>query len=224
MKGMIWGLAIIPLILLGVVVALIVVADGGLTILAGPPVEQVTIQRIKLPEPGIIEVTVVNDGPASVTIPQVLVDEAYWNFSAEPSTTIPRFGSATYTIPYPWVEEETHEVTLITELGATFTEEIAIAVESPQRSGRLFAQFGSRRILRGHRACGIGDVVVSLYAASGRAVDELHPGADHRPAGISGGGNLAGCTGVRGRVTRLLAGRAAGGLHRLVDAGRFAGD
>ena len=142
LSGAVWGLAIIPLILLGVVVALIVVADGGLTILAGPPVEQVTIQRIRLPEPGVIEVTVVNDGPESVTIPQVLVDEAYWNFTAEPSTTIPRFGSATYTITYPWVEEETHEVTLITSLGATFSEEIAVAVESPQMSGRLFAQFG----------------------------------------------------------------------------------
>jgi zinc transporter ZupT len=77
-----------------------------------------------------------------VTIPQVLVDEAYWSFNAEPSTTIPRLGRAVFTIPYPWVAEETHEVVLITSLGATFAGEIAVAVESPQLSTDLFIQFG----------------------------------------------------------------------------------
>ncbi|MBZ0299532.1 MAG: metal transporter [Anaerolineae bacterium] len=141
-SGGVWGLALVPLVLLGIVLAYLVVTGGGLTELAGPPIEQVNIQAIRLPEPGIIQVEVVNDGPQSVTIPQVMVDEAYWSFSAEPSTTIPRLGRAVFTIPYPWVAEETHEVALVTELGATFTGEIAVAVESPQPSPRLFAQFG----------------------------------------------------------------------------------
>ena len=33
-----------------------------------------SIERIRLPEPGIIKVQVVNDGPHAVTIPQVLVE------------------------------------------------------------------------------------------------------------------------------------------------------
>jgi hypothetical protein len=142
LSGIAWALALVPLILLGIIAALIVTTEGGLSELSGPPVEQLTIQRITLPEPGRILVEVVNDGPQEVTIPQVLVDEAYWQFSAEPSTTIPRFGRATFTIPYPWVEEEAHEVVLITELGATFAGEIAVAVETPEPSTNLFARFG----------------------------------------------------------------------------------
>jgi zinc transporter ZupT len=137
-----WALALIPLLLLGIVLAYLVATGGGLTELAGPPVEQITIQKIILPEGGIIQVEVINDGPQEVTIPQVLVDEAYWSFTAEPSNTIPRLGRAVFTIPYPWVAEETHAITLITSLGVTFEGEIPVAVETPQPSGELFIQFG----------------------------------------------------------------------------------
>lgn len=142
LSGASWLLALIPLILLGIVLTYLVVTEGGLTELAGPPIEQVAIQRITLPEPGIIKVEVVNDGPQDVTIPQVLVDDAYFYFTAEPSTTIPRLGRATFTIEYPWVEAETHHVVLITSLGATFEGEVAVAVETPAPSGDLFVQFG----------------------------------------------------------------------------------
>ncbi len=142
LSGIAWALALVPLILLGIIAALIVTTEGGLSELSGPPVEQISIQQIILPEPGRIVVKVVNDGPQDVTIPQVLVDEAYWQFMAEPSTTIPRFGQATFTISYPWVQEEAHEVGLITELSGTFASEIAVAVETPEPSVDLFSRFG----------------------------------------------------------------------------------
>lgn len=137
-----WLLALIPVILLGLLLAYIVATGGGLTELAGPPIEQLTIQRIVLPEPGVIQVEVINDGPQTVTIPQVLVDDAYFYFTAEPSTTIPRLGQAIFTIPYPWVAEEMHAVVLISSLGTLFEGEIAVAVETPSPSFNLFAQFG----------------------------------------------------------------------------------
>lgn len=137
-----WVLVLLPLLLLGAVLAYLVATGGGLADLAGPPVEQVTIERITLPEPGVMRVEVVNDGPQAVTIPQVLVDDAYWSFSADPSNTIPRLGRAVFTIPYPWVAEETHVVRLITSLGLTFDGEIAAAVESPAPSANLFWRFG----------------------------------------------------------------------------------
>lgn len=140
--GIVWVLVLVPLLLLGVLIAYIVLTGGGLTDLAGPPVEQISIQRILLPEPGVIQVEVINDGPQEVTIPQVLVDDAYWAFTAEPSNTIPRLGTATFTIPYPWVAEETHVVRLITSLGVTFDGEIAVAVESPAPDSNLFWRFG----------------------------------------------------------------------------------
>lgn len=142
LTGYAWILVLLPLLLLGVVLTYLVVTGGGLTELAGPPVEQVTIQRITLPAPGVIRVEVINDGPQAVTIPQVLVDDAYWAFTAEPATTIPRLGKAIFTIPYPWVAEETHVVRLISNLGVTFDSEIAVAVASPQPSLSLFWRFG----------------------------------------------------------------------------------
>jgi hypothetical protein len=72
----------------------------------------------------------------------VFVDEAYWAFEAEPSNTIPRLTGAKIMVPYPWVEQEAHEVVLVTELGATFSAEIPVAVATPHPSPDLFARFG----------------------------------------------------------------------------------
>jgi zinc transporter ZupT len=142
LSGAVWLLALIPVLLLGLMLTYLVITGGGLTTLAGPPVEKVSIQRLTLPEPGVIQVEVINDGPQTVTIPQVQVDDAYFYFTAEPSTTIPRLGRSVFTIHYPWVAEETHRVVLMTSLGATFEGEIAAAVESPRPSFNLFVQFG----------------------------------------------------------------------------------
>ena len=136
-----WLLVLVPLLLLGIILALIVITGAGLRELAGPPVEKLTVQRVILPEPGMIRVEVINDGPQPVTVAQVQVDDAYWSFTAEPSTTLPRLGRSTFTIPYPWVAEEAHVVRLVSELGATFDAEIAVAVESPRPSASLFLRF-----------------------------------------------------------------------------------
>jgi ZIP family zinc transporter len=142
LSGAAWGLALVPLILLGLILTYLVITGGGLTELAGPPVEQLSIQRITLPEPGIIQLEVVNDGPQEVTIPQVQVDDAYYMFAANPSTTIPRLGRATFTLYYPWVAEETHAIVLLSSLGVAFSAEVPVAVETPQLSTNLFVQFG----------------------------------------------------------------------------------
>ncbi|RMF87220.1 MAG: metal transporter [Nitrospinota bacterium] len=140
--GPAWLLALLPLLLAGLVVLYLVLSGGGLGELAGPPVERLNISRITLPQPGMIRVEVVNEGPETVTIAQVTVDEAYWAFQAEPGTTVPRLGRTVLTIPYPWVPEEAHEVTLITRLGTTFSAGIPAAVPSPHPSLRLFLRFG----------------------------------------------------------------------------------
>jgi zinc transporter ZupT len=59
------------------------------------------------------------------------VDDAFWNFTIEPSATLNRFGRATIAIPYPWVRDEAHLVSILTSSGLTFEHEIALAVESP---------------------------------------------------------------------------------------------
>lgn len=141
-SGYVWAFALVPLILLGLTLTYLVRFGGGLGELEGPPVEHLTIERILLPEAGVIQVEVVNDGPMKLIIPQVIVDDAYYYFEASPSTTIPRLGRATFTIYYPWVEEEAHMIVLISRLGSLFEGEVPVAVESPEFSQDLFVKFG----------------------------------------------------------------------------------
>jgi zinc transporter ZupT len=80
-----------------------------------------------------MEVRVMNGGPSPVTVAQVAVDDAYWSFHVAPAATIPRLGSATIHIPYPWVEAEPHEVMLVTDTGVTFTGAVDVALPQPGR-------------------------------------------------------------------------------------------
>jgi len=110
-RSLVW--AIVPLLLLAAVLAWIVRTDAGLGDRTVPPIETLSVQRVLLPAPGQIELDVVNGGPDPITIAQVLVDEAYWQFSMEPAGTLDRLQSARISIPYPWVEGESHAIALI---------------------------------------------------------------------------------------------------------------
>lgn len=136
-----WGFMIIPVILLGVLIAYLLTTGGGLKDLSGPVVEHLTVQRVTLPDPTTIQLEVINDGPQTITIPQLMVDDAFWQFSATPSNTIPRFARATFTIPYHWVSEEAHRIALMTSVGTVFEHEIPVAVQTPIFSSDLLWRF-----------------------------------------------------------------------------------
>lgn len=137
-----WVWVLLPL---GLLAALAVtVARGGLLdfLRAGaPPVEELVFERVSL-APGTIRVQVANGGPDPVTIAQVMVDDAFWRFTVTPDATIGRLGRATIELPYPWVENEAHVVTLLTSTGLTFAHEIAVARETPALDARFFRVFG----------------------------------------------------------------------------------
>lgn len=135
-------LALLPLVLLGAVIAVIVRTDAGLGDRAAPPIETLSFQRVRLPSTGVIEVQIVNDGPDPVTVAQVLVDEAYWDFTMEPSGPLNRLDTATITIPYQWVQDESHAIALISETGVLFETVIPVATESPAADRSSFARFG----------------------------------------------------------------------------------
>ncbi|MCZ6760484.1 MAG: metal transporter [Gemmatimonadetes bacterium] len=138
-----WLLGLTPLVLLAVFSG--VVLKGGLVDFLGrglPPVEELSFERVTL-APGVIEVELVNGGPDPVTVAQVLVDEAFWSFTIEPSATIPRLGRATIEIPYPWVQDEAHGITLLTSTGVTFEHEIELATATPVLGARYFLIFGA---------------------------------------------------------------------------------
>jgi zinc transporter, ZIP family len=134
-------LALAPVVLLAGVIAVILATDAGLGDRQTPPIETLNVSRITLPEPGMIRLQVVNDGPDPITIAQVLVDEAYWQYTMEPAGTLDRLQSATISIPYPWVEGEAHAVGLVSETGVVFEAEIPVAVESPHADRESFTRF-----------------------------------------------------------------------------------
>lgn len=146
-----WMRGLFPLALLAV---LLFVFFGfgplGVFIAAFPPVEELMIERVLLPEPDHIVLHVINAGPEPVTVAQVTVDDAFWQFWTEPEErTVSRLGRMKIYIPYPWVEGETHEVAILTSSGLTFTREIAVATQSPRPDWTYFSAFALLGIYAG---------------------------------------------------------------------------
>lgn len=137
-----WLYALVPLGLLALMLGVIIAMGTGLSDNGAPPIEALAIQRITLPAPNEIELSVINDGPDPVTIAQVLVDEAYWSFTQEPAGAIGRRDQATFSIPYPWVEGETTAITLLSSTGVAFGAEIPVAIESPHLDRQSVLRYG----------------------------------------------------------------------------------
>jgi ZIP family zinc transporter len=132
-----WLLGLIPLLLVVVAVVAFAALDGpGLGERRGPPVEELAVERTVL-KPGVIELTVRNDGPDAVTIAQAQVNDAFVQFTGggEP---IRRLGTATVRLQQPWVEGEAYEAVLITSSGGTIAHEIPVAVETPDANVSFF--------------------------------------------------------------------------------------
>ena len=135
-------LALVPLALLGALLAVIVWSGPGDAVRGDnfPPVERLTFQRVVL-DPGAIVATVLKDGPDDVSIAQVQVDDAFWTFTADNGQQLGHLARTTLRIPYPWVEGEAHVVKLLTSTGTAFEHEIAVAVETPTLNVRFLTVF-----------------------------------------------------------------------------------
>ena len=146
-----WILGLFPIVLLAGFVALFFIYGPlGVFMAAFPPVEELTIERVVLPEPDQIVLHVINGGPDPVTVAQITVDEAFWKYTTDPEDkTIPRLGRMRISIPYPWVEGDTHEVVILTSTGLTFSREIAVAIQSPRTDGTYFGTFALLGIYAG---------------------------------------------------------------------------
>jgi zinc transporter, ZIP family len=134
-------LGLLPLLGLGVLLALIVLSGAGVKREDVPPVEELSVTRVALPSRYEFVVYVRNGGPDPVTIEQVSVNEALWDFDVEPDATIPRLGSARITIPYTWVEGEAYEIGMISSTGVTFDAEVPVAVLTPGLSADTFFRY-----------------------------------------------------------------------------------
>jgi ZIP family zinc transporter len=126
--------AIAPLLLIAGLVAAFLAFNPIATLRSVPPVEELAVERTTL-EPGVIELRVRNDGPDPVTIAQVLVNEAYWDFAAT-DTTLSRLEATTIRLEYPWDEGLPLNVSLVTETGVRVEHEVEAAAETPRLDAR----------------------------------------------------------------------------------------
>ena len=135
-----WPLTLAPLALLALLI-------GGFLTLRPldrltsdvPPIETLVVERTALGQEGI-SVWVRAGGSAPLSIAQVQVDGAYWQFEQIPSGPLGRLESARIEIPYPWVAGETHHLVFITSSGITFDHTIDVALATPAFSmGDLLA-------------------------------------------------------------------------------------
>jgi zinc transporter ZupT len=130
-------LGLIPLVLIMAAIGAFALLDGpGLAERRGVPAEELAVERTKL-TPGVIELTVRNDGPDAVTIAQAVVNDAFAQFSGA-EQPIGRLETATVRVQQPWVEGEAYEVALMTSTGGTFAHEIPVAVETPANDLSFF--------------------------------------------------------------------------------------
>lgn len=134
---------LLPLALLGAILALLFARGIGLQLTSPAPIEKLTFERVVL-RPGEIEAHVLNAGPQPLTIAQVQVgwtNRASWEFEVTPGPTISRLGRAVVTIPYPWTPGEPYEIALITANSLVFTHEIKIAAETPRPGPQMLGAF-----------------------------------------------------------------------------------
>lgn len=137
-----WVRGVFPLVLLAILLAIFFRwGPLGLLRTSFPPVEELTVERVWMPEPGIIRVEVVNGGPEPVTVSQVLVDDAMWSHTMDGDRTIGRLERRTVRIPYPWVEGEPHEVMLLTSTGLTFDATVDVATQAPAMNAGYLGMF-----------------------------------------------------------------------------------
>ncbi|HET6341372.1 MAG TPA: metal transporter [Gemmatimonadota bacterium] len=135
---------------------------------AAPPIEELTIERIELPDGGRILVHVVNGGQDPVTIHQVAIDDAIWAFGIRPGPTIDRLHNATIEIPYPWVEGDTHEIRLVSRNGITFDATIEVATRTPSATPGWFGRLALLGLYVGVLPVALGLATYPFLRALGR--------------------------------------------------------
>jgi zinc transporter, ZIP family len=133
-------LLVLPLIVLGGVILLFLNTGGGLDLSPPAPVEALTVERTVL-RPGTIEIAVRNSGPEALTIAQVIVNNAVWPFTTSQDAAIPRLGTTTIHLEYPWSFGEAYAVRIFTTNAIAFDVEIPVAFVTPQPDQKTFLSF-----------------------------------------------------------------------------------
>lgn len=125
-----WLSGLGPLLAIAVLVAVFLAFDPIGRLREVPPAEAIAFERTVFEE-NAIELHLRNDGPDPVTIAQVLVNDAYWNFSIG-ERTLGRLETTRMRIPYPWDEGLPVNIALVTSTGLTIEHEVEAAALTPE--------------------------------------------------------------------------------------------
>ena len=125
---------------MALLVALFATTRGGLDVAPPAPIEALAVERIVL-VPGLITTHVRNTGPDDLTIALVSVNDSTWPATASPSSTIPRLGTASVALHYPWVAGEAYSLTFVTANSIVFHASIPVAFATPEPTVGTLASF-----------------------------------------------------------------------------------
>jgi zinc transporter ZupT len=124
------ALLVVPLVLLGAVIAVFAATGGGLSIAPAAPINKLDVERTIITPAGF-QLHVRNVGPEPLTLAQVIVNDGFWPASVEPGPALNRLDRAVVHIPYPWVRGEAYEIKLVTSAAIVIPVAIAAAAETP---------------------------------------------------------------------------------------------
>ena len=128
--------ALAGLVLLGALTGLAVLGGQSLPDRAGPPVEELAVERVTL-TPGVIELSIRNTGPDPVQVAQIFVNDAYVPFTGA-EEPVGRLGTESLRLDYPWQDQQPYLVSLVTSSGAVIEHEIDAAVFTPRAGPGFF--------------------------------------------------------------------------------------
>ncbi len=128
-----WVSALVPFALLAFLVTIIFAFNPIDSLREVPAAEQLSFERSVF-EPGRIELQVRNDGPSTIDISQVIVNDAYWEFEIGDSS-LARLRTTTISIDYPWEPGLPVNIQVVTATGVVIVHEIEAAAETPGFGG-----------------------------------------------------------------------------------------
>lgn len=129
-----WGAALLPVVLLALVLGVFAFTSPLAGVQSGAALPDVTVTHATMPNDDTVVLHVTNNGPQSVTISQVLMDEAYWNFQVKGAggdQTLAPMGSAKIVIPYHWNPGWDLNTALVLSDGTTVHHTIVAPSQSP---------------------------------------------------------------------------------------------
>ncbi|HKQ19652.1 MAG TPA: hypothetical protein VJW75_07900 [Candidatus Eisenbacteria bacterium] len=132
---------LLPLVLIGVMTAWFLAGGAERLGLVQVPIEKLAIERVVF-KPQEIVLHVRNEGPGPMSVAQVFVNDAIWDFSITPGRQLDRLEGATISIPFDWLEAEPYVLTVVSGTGVRHTREVDIATATPAVSVKTLGVFG----------------------------------------------------------------------------------